>query len=1017
LPRVLALAATVSALVAFGLSLYRPPFSFEVTIASSISGTSQVYYDIGQGISEHDSSIASIRQGEGRYRFPLPHGTYRALRFDPSDKGGNEMAVGGLRIIDRSGRSLRALPNQLAAIQEIDRIECAPDLCRLKTSRGSDSILSVQLGAPLVLVENAATFWGQAAQDFFVCLVGIVAVTLLFALLMRKVGPMAAQWSGTAWNWATRRPRQAVLLLAICGTLLSSYPVVFFGKSFVSPNVLGSGMLYGAPPFLPGYQDTDLENPKGADKGAMLWQNLAYSFVQSRALKQDHELPLWNRYNSAGAPLLAQGLSMFGDPLHIIVLIANGAAWAWDLKFILAKTLFCFAIGLLVFRASGYLPSALLLAVSSAFIGFFSFRFNHPAFFSMCYAPWILLCWFEMSRAHSPRAFAGWASGLIISSLAELNSGGVKEGYMLLLSMHGTGLLVFVMTVQGRQRVKKLCFLAVLGIAFILLSAPIWLPFLDTLKSSWTAYDITPTWQIQLSLALGFFDEIFYRVGSMQNNVFNPSANFLVLLGSLFAVAYFRLLLRERIFIAVALGSLPVFALVFGILPAAVISKIPVLGNVGHVDNTFSCALIIHAIVIAGFGLECLIERIRRPDWNSRVLVVSLGFLALCGLYLGFTQATQREPLEFIPLGTRATPNLFFYVYSVSIMAALLALPFLARVLFRRPSKARIIVPSLIICFLIIHWRFGMHLQTDVAQIDDVIVNPQVRVDLQAHSPTVAWLKANPVGFRTVGFGDTFFPGYNGISGLESLTGTDPLQNTYYRDLLVTAEIPLLWMWRWVVEKETFDSARPLYNLLNVRYFLDSKDDAEIRRPGLLQVAELDLKVFENAAAWPRAFWVPAAEIYDSTEQFVAMVRNNPGPFAAIQRSDTAASGAIISTGESPPPKQPIVPARDYKFTNNTTTFTVDASGPGIAVLTETYWPGDFFVQINGSAASYFRVNHAFRGVKIPTAGAYTVSFSYWPHRFSAALWLAAVGALILTLCIVALFRIELLDRDRPPPK
>jgi hypothetical protein len=1005
LPRVLAIAAAISAVVTFGLSLYRAPFSFQVNIGSSISGHAQVYYDIGKGIREEDSSIVTVHQGAGRYRLPLPSGTYRGLRFDPTDKGGNEIALSAPRIIDRAGRLVRKFPNQFAAIQEIDRMECGADLCRLKTGRGTDSILSLNLEAPFALVENPAIVWRQAARDFLACLVGIVAATLLTALLVRKVSPRIVEWTRAGWNWAIRRPRHAVLAVALCSTLLSCYPVIFFGKSFVSPNILGSGMLYPTPPFVPGYQDTDLEFSKGADTGAMLWQNLPYSVIQSRALKQDHELPLWNRYNSAGTPLLAQGLSMFGDPLHTIVLIANGAAWAWDVKFIVAKILFCLALGLFVLRSTSYLPSALILTGSSAFIGFFSFRFDHPAFFSMCYAPWLLLCWLEISRAQRPRAFAGWTLGLILSSWAELNSGGVKEGYMLLMSMHGAGVLVFLMTAPAGDRIRKLVYLSFVGIAFVLLSAPIWLPFLETLKNSWTAYDTTPAWQIQPGLILGFFDEIFYRAVNPEADAFNPSANFLILLGCLSSAAYFKLLSRDRTFVAILLASLPPLALVFGIVPPALVSRIPVLRNVGHLDNTFSCVLIIQAVVIAGFGFKYLSQKIGRRGWRSDCLVISFGFLFLCALYLGLTQARQRAPDQFDALGTHVTSGVFFYLYALSIACALFALPLLFRLLAQRPATTRVVVPLSLICFAAIHLRFGMHLKTEVAQIDDAVVNPAVRVDLQAPSPAIDWLKAKRGGFRTVGFGDTFFPGYNGISGLESVSGTDPLQNTYYRALLTSAQIPLLWEWRWVAKTEGFDLILPFYNLLNVRYFLKGIDSTEVRQPALSEVADLDVKVFENAQAWPRAFYVDRIARYDSTEQFVTMVRSKSGaPFAAIQESALPANGAL-SRMTGLPGSQRVVSARDYIFTNNTTTFTIDAPAAGIAVLTETFLPDDFVVTLNGSAASYFRINHAFKGVLVPQAGTYTISFSYWPRRFNLALLMAGCGALILTMWALALFR------------
>jgi hypothetical protein len=794
------------------------------------------------------------------------------------------------------------------------------------------------------------------------------------------------------------------LIVAVASALISCYPVVFFGKSFVSPNILGSAMLYQTPPFLPGYKSTALEFPKGSDTGAMLWQNLPYSFIQSRALLRDHELPLWNRYNAGGTPLLAQGLSMFGDPLHTIVVAAGGAAWAWDLKFILAKALFCLALGLLVFRSAAHLPSALILTASSAFLGFFSYRFDHPAFFSMCYAPWLLLSWLEISKATTSRGFAGWAGALLLASWAELNSGGVKEGYMLLLSLHGCGLLVFALTAQG-LRLRKLIYLCALGIAFLLLSAPIWMPFIDTLKNSMTAYDNPPSWQIQPGLILGLFDEIFYRSLNAEGEVFNPSANFLVLLGCLSALACFQSLLRNRTFVAIALGAMPPLALIFGIVPSAVISKIPVLRNVSHIDNTFSCVLIIEAIVVAGFGLKCLFARGARRGWSRDYLVITLAFLGLLGLYLGFTHARQRSPDEFIPPGQLIVPNAFFYVYCASVIAAFFLLPVLVRLAFRRPRTLGLVIPLAAICFVALHWRFGMHLQTHVTQIDDAVVNPQVRVDLEAHSRAIDFIKDRPDPSRTVGVGNTFFAGYNGISGLESITGSDPLQNIYFRDLVVSARIPLVWIWRWVVEKQNLNEMLPILNILNVRYFLDDRNAADMHHPGFSKIADLDLKVYENTSAWPRAFYVDSAITYDSIDQFLGMTRNGGGgPFAAIERKDALASPVTLPTAGTLGNQQ-TMPARNYQFTNNTTTFSIDAPGAGIAVLAETYVPDDFIVRLNGARTYYFRVNQAFRGVWIPKAGTYRISYSYWPRRFTISLLMAAGGVLIIAAAAVTLLR------------
>ena len=105
-----------------------------------------------------------------------------------------------------------------------------------------------------------------------------------------------------------------VLIAAVFAVCLSSYPIIFFGKSYMSPGY-GTQLLYDDLPYVPGYQSTDKEGLSG-DAGAMPWQNLPYSRVQHEAVFKHGEFPLWNRYNSAGLPLFGQGQTQFLDPLH-----------------------------------------------------------------------------------------------------------------------------------------------------------------------------------------------------------------------------------------------------------------------------------------------------------------------------------------------------------------------------------------------------------------------------------------------------------------------------------------------------------------------------------------------------------------------------------------------------------------------------------------------------------------------------------------------------------------------------
>lgn len=937
-------------------------------------------------------------------RFQLPFGVYRRLWLDLLNRDG-EAIFAGARIVSPQGDVVRTFHGGDLQLTQPGHVGSTG--LKVQTVASGQPELTFILQKPFVLAQPSSGDWIGAVVSF-------IALFIFFSVLLWRVDRWIvarnidiAEIGGRWLGMAQRRPGRALAIFAVAGTVLSCYPVVFFGKSFVSPNYQGIFMLYPGLPTVPGDLGKRSEDTGGSDMGATLWQNVPYSVVQNHALLQNGELPLWNRYNSTGVPLLGQGISMFGDPLHAIVVVAGGAAWAWDLKYLLAKTLFCLGVGWLVFRTTKHLPTALLLTLSAAFIGFFSYRFNHPAFFSMCYAPWILLAWVEITRATTVRAAVGWILLLLVVDWAELNSGTAKEAYMLLASLHGTGLLIFVLS-GGEGHRRKWMHLAFAGAVFALLSAPVWWTFIDALTKSYTAYDNTQSWQIQPGLLIGLFDDLFYRKANGGGAVFDPSANFLILSGCLLALTFVRSLLHDRVCVALAIGALPTFALAFGVVPRELIGEIPILKNVGHVDNTFSCALIVHLIALAGFGLKRGWERMTAKDWPIDYALTAVGMGVLLSLYFGFTQAHQRVPMFFQPLEQSADTSSFFQYYCLAIIAATLALPWLIRSVVCRSPLAFVAVPLAALCFLAIHWRHGMHLVTHLADVDYYVMNPEVRTNLQARSPALEYIKQREGPFRTVGFGNTFYAGYNTLAGLESIYGTDPLINPYYRELLAAGGVKLIWTWRWMVEKDDLTATLPLYRLLNNRFFLEPPPGTS--KLPLKPHAGLDLMVYEDEAAWPRAFFVDKVDSYGKVEDFVRLMKEGDRqPFAAIQKG----TGGVEASLGGP---RHIVAAQNYRLTANQTRFTIQAPGPGVVVLTEAYMPGDFIVKINGRRADYFRVNHAFRGVKIPQAGTYEISFSYWPAHFTASLLMSALGLALLVVWLIVVFRRRKISDPMPAP-
>ena len=573
--RPLLLGTPIAVVLAFVIFASSSPFYFEVTIQSSLSSTAQVYYDIGFGIRDADSVRRPIRDGNAalRYRFPLPNGTYRGLRFDPSDLGGASITIRNALIVDRGGHVLRKFrPVQFRPAQQISRFDVQKDVLLVATaSGGTDPILSIDVNDRFTLKESPINAVAHAARLFLVCLLTVTGVGLLASTVAIQLRPLVTGWSLAAANWTRRSPRKALLVIAVTSVVISCYPVVFFGKSFLSPNNhSGTFLLYGRMPTVPGYRDATTDDEKGSDLGAAIWYSWPVSIVESRALFRNFELPLWNRYNSTGLPLLGQGQSTFGDPLHLLVLLGGSSSGWWDLKYILAKLLFAICLGLCVLQATKHLPAALIISASVPFIGFFFWRYNHPAFFSFCYAPWILFCYFKLIDAPAGRRTVVWFTALILADWMVATSGTVKEAYVLLLAMNSCGLLITLLYgPPNRAKVAKLIGVVFASFLFVLLATPVWLTFLDSLKVSRTAYDAAGAYQIQPSLFIGLFDDIFYRQFNANETNLDPSANFLILL----AVLWFLVSSRKDGQIAfsrgLSIGCLVALAFVFGIVPSS----------------------------------------------------------------------------------------------------------------------------------------------------------------------------------------------------------------------------------------------------------------------------------------------------------------------------------------------------------------------------------------------------------------------------------------------------------------
>ena len=995
-------AALLSAVLAVPFLPKARPLLVEARVASDVSGRFQIFFDDGQGVREESSGVTQLEVSAESvvYRLPIAPGTYRAFRLDPLDRGGR-VVLESLRIVSESGKPLHTLPlPSFQAVQQVSALEPhgTSGLLVVIAPGSDDPQLTIDFATPLVVTASA---WDPVRRSVLVVVpifLGLAAGLFVLDRVPRfrvTVAERARQLS--------QRPALAIGSAALVAVLASAYPVVFLGKSYVSPN-LGTTLLYDYFPTLPGYSAKEVAEVKLSDVGAVMWQHVPFSAIQRRALTGG-ELPLWNRYSAAGVPLLAQGQSMFGDPLHFLVIAANGASWAWDLKYLMAKWLFAVGLGLTVFTLTRHTAAAMIVAIAAPFIGFFLYRINHPAFFSLCYAPWPLYFFARISLSTTRRALAWNAAGLVLANFALMNSGTVKEAYMLLVSVNFSGgCLLLASGPDWRERVARLATVTWAGVLFVLISSPIWWTFLKTLGQAYTGYNVASAYQIQPTLLLGAFDEIFYRPLMEQNRVFSPSLNFLLLLGLLYFLATLRKQFAHPAAIALAASSLVPLALAFGLVSPQWIVKVPFLSNIAHLDNTFSCVLIVLWSVLAGVGFATAARRLATPLGRSDLIIAGLLLGALVFGWIAFRQAAHRPifgpTFSVHPPGQVLAISPFIWDYLKTLLVAAVALALLAHGALRRRSCSPARGLLIAACVLALLWRHALH--SDGLNFEPFTVRPTERVDFHARSGAMDFARAEHrrEPGRGFGFNGNFFPGWTGMYGLETVHGPDALVNPWLRELAGVSGIERLWDWRLYAEAPGLPAAQPFLDLLNVRFYFDLLSKHPVLTQSLKLVKSADLDVYESPTAWPRAFFTPRIETYAEPAELIARLRGSAGtPFAAVQKSDARAIAAVGRMSR-PTSSTTATAATAYRLTENATSFRVTADGPGMIVLTEAFWAGDFRAEVNGRSAPILRVNHAFRGVVVDAAGEYEVAIRYLPVNFPLTVGLSISGVTLLGLSL-----------------
>jgi hypothetical protein len=783
------------------------------------------------------------------------------------------------------------------------------------------------------------------------------------------------------FEWNAKRPVFSIVLVSLLAVVINCYPIIFCGKSYVSPASVNAPCVYSWWPPLPGMETgpapTVLQH--GSDLGAMMWWEVPVGFIESRSLLEHGELPLWNRYSHAGDTLIGQGVSMLGDPLQLIVILGRGSAIAWDIKFLAAKFIFCLGFGLLILKLFDSRAMSLIYSALAAYCGAFFFINNHPAFFVFSYAPWILLAaikWLDLQTGQNIR----WGLLWLLANFACFNAGHVELGVILMVGLNlAAAIHALVRHHHAVSSAKVLVRMGLGALFFLGLTAPVWISFLASLGGSYNAHESVHVDQLPPTAVPGAFDDFFYLLLRPNDTyaAYAPGTSLLILAGCGFSMSRWRQLQGESFF-WVNTGAILLWGgCVFGWVPSSVLAMIPLLNRVNHTYTDFSYLLVIHLTIQSAYGFMCLAKAGKPRQWAADFACVVAIFAGIFALF-SFGNMNQPMPWNYFlcaAAGAIGAPMLFVFLKS------------------RRQQTLASGWAGIIILAFIPNFRFGLY----HAGNDTFLMLLGSRAVLNSPSRAVDKIKTDKSGpFRVVGLEWNFVGDYSAVYELEDIRSCAPLSNGEFINLI--RNFPgVEFSNDWVVQMVDPHRAQPLLNMLNVKYLLTWPENNVGGEQDFRITDRSDFLVLENLQAWPRAFFVNQVMTINSTDAFIKhLLENGQRPFIALTEEEIKKQTGLqqLETTNT----ATLSPATNYRLSVNSTAFDIHAPSAGVVCLTEGQ-AKDFTATANGEFKEVLTVNRAFKGIYIDRPGDYHIEFTYRPRywRLSCTLfWISIVVILAL---------------------
>ena len=752
---------------------------------------------------------------------------------------------------------------------------------------------------------------------------------------------------------------QSVVLLVL---LAATFPGTFFRGEMIAPG----DILFQSLPWSR-YAPEGWERPENRALSDVLTAFHPY-YAVTRAAFEQGELPLWNPFELAGLPLLANyQTAVFYPPrlLHVFLDVPLATT-----LFILLKLWLCGMTAYACARGLG-LRSYSARFVSVAWM---------LATYNVIWSSWSLTdvsAWLPVLFLGVERTLDGrYRQGFFVTTLGAtlmLLAGHPETAFTMSL---GLGLYVLLRLGLERRRGRGLWLPAAASLGAwavaLLVCAVQLLPFIEYLANSATFFDRPAESNVRwlpASVCAAFWAPWFFG-SSSDNNYWGEKHLVLYIpmvysgiaawLGAALCLAksQWRRGARTRV-LCLFIASLLCVPLAFDAPPFDWINRLPVFSS--NVECYYIGFVLFALPLLGAIGLDRWVSRrrkLRQLAWLAPVVLLAgtqiLAVLKFNGGYmraLGVTDYVHRQ------------------VAIAALFAALGMVVLAIQCITRRPRWVAGGLTLVLACDLLYSGRTcaptiaaeQLFPETELTRFLEGLEQP-CRIDA-----------------GTAGIASGLMAPY----GIEEWLGYDGL----YPERIITFQTRL--------GPDIWNAAKPLcatqYYLYDPRYEADFPLDA----PGRFKhVTHLDgLDVYEDVEALPRAFLVGGIRtVRDAEEMFDAMASPGFEPKAE----------ALVLASEAP--ERTATPSVTGGLGNATVTqrstthvtVGVDALRDCVLVLADGYYPG-WRAEIDGAPAEIFPAYYAFRGVVMP-AGQHQVEFTYDPASYRVGLWISIVSTALSAL-------------------